>query len=116
MLIGEAPGANEDRGGLPFIGQAGRLLDETLEEVGLLRSDLYIANVLKCRPPKNRNPRQNEIGLCRPWLDRQIDLIDPAIIVPMGNFALKLLGGKTMTIGKARGVELEYEGRQVRPS
>ncbi len=115
MLIGEAPGANEDRGGLPFIGQAGRLLDETLEEVGLLRSDLYIANVLKCRPPKNRNPRQNEIGLCRPWLDRQIDLIDPAIIVPMGNFALKLLGGKTMTIGKARGVKFEYEGRQVLP-
>ncbi len=115
MLIGEAPGANEDRGGLPFIGQAGRLLDETLEEVGLLRSDLYIANVLKCRPPKNRNPRKSEIGMCRPWLDRQIDVIDPAVVVPMGNFALNLFTVETISIGKARGNRFDYNGRTVLP-
>lgn len=115
MLIGEAPGANEDSGGLPFIGQAGRLLDETLEEVGLLRSDLYIANVLKCRPPKNRNPRKSEIGKCRPWLDRQIDGINPTVIVPMGNFALNLFTTKTISIGKARGQRFDHGGRAILP-
>ena len=115
MLIGEAPGANEDRGGLPFIGQAGRLLDETLEAVGLLRSDLYIANVLKCRPPKNRNPRKDEITKCRPWLDGQINAIDPAVIVPMGNFALNLFSAETISIGKARGKPFDHDGRAVLP-
>lgn len=115
MLIGEAPGANEDLGGRPFIGQAGRLLDETLEEVGLLRSDLYIANVLKCRPPENRNPRRAEIDRCRPWLEAQLEAIDPAVVVPMGNFALNLFTEKTISIGKARGKRFDREGRTLLP-
>ncbi len=115
LLIGEAPGANEDRGGLPFIGQAGKLLDRALAEAALRREDLYIANVLKCRPPGNRNPKRDEIEQCRPWLEGQIEAIDPGVIVPMGNFALKLFAGASITIGKARGKRFGHGGRAVLP-
>lgn len=115
MLIGEAPGKREDETGVPFVGQAGKLLDKTLAAVGLRREEIYIANVLKCRPPANRNPRPEEIELCRPWLDRQIEIVDPSVLVPMGNFALRLFTPKGATIGEAHGRRFEHRGRAVIP-
>lgn len=87
MLIGEAPGYNEDIKGLPFVGKAGKILDELLDSVDLRRQDIYICNILKCRPPKNRNPQKNEIDICTDYLNKQIKLINPSIIIPLGNFA-----------------------------
>jgi uracil-DNA glycosylase len=91
MFIGEAPGANEDRQGLPFVGQAGRLLEQLLSEIGLERGDVFIANVLKCRPPGNRDPLPQEIDNCRPYLYRQLELIAPTVVCTLGNFSTKLL-------------------------
>jgi DNA polymerase len=91
MFVGEAPGANEDRQGLPFVGQAGRLLDKLLEEIGLSRSQVFVVNVLKCRPPGNRDPRPEEIEHCQGYLWRQVELIEPRVICTLGNFATKLL-------------------------
>jgi DNA polymerase len=91
MFIGEAPGANEDRQGLPFVGQAGRLLEQLLSEIGLERGDVFIANVLKCRPPGNRDPLPQEIDNCRPYLYRQLELIAPKVVCTLGNFSTKLL-------------------------
>jgi DNA polymerase len=91
MFIGEAPGANEDRQGLPFVGQAGRLLEELLGEIGLQRSDAFVANVLKCRPPGNRDPLPQEIQNCQSYLFRQLDLIQPKVVCTLGNFSTKLL-------------------------
>src|SRR5688572_15918324 len=90
MFIGEAPGANEDKQGLPFVGAAGQLLTTLLGTIGLSRDDVYIANVLKCRPPGNRDPLPDEIDACKPWLKEQIDLIDPLVICTLGNFATRL--------------------------
>ena len=87
LFVGEAPGYNEDLQGRPFVGKAGKILDELLESIGLHRSDIYIANILKCRPPNNRNPLKTEIDACTEHLDKQIELIQPKIIVPLGNFA-----------------------------
>ncbi|MCX6667413.1 MAG: uracil-DNA glycosylase [Euryarchaeota archaeon] len=87
LFVGEAPGYNEDLQGRPFVGKAGKILDELLESIGLHRSDIYIANILKCRPPNNRNPLKTEIDACTEHLDKQIELIQPKIMVPMGNFA-----------------------------
>lgn len=87
LFVGEAPGYNEDLQGRPFVGKAGKILDELLESIGLHRSDIYIANILKCRPPGNRNPLKTEIDACTEHLNKQIDLIQPKIIVPLGNFA-----------------------------
>jgi uracil-DNA glycosylase family 4 len=87
LLVGEAPGYNEDLQGRPFVGKAGKILDELLESIELHRSDIYIANILKCRPPGNRAPLKSEIDACTEHLDKQIDLIQPKIIVPLGNFA-----------------------------
>src|SRR5436305_4819740 len=87
MFVGEAPGANEDLQGLPFVGLAGKLLETLLAEVGLERSDVFITNVLKCRPPGNRDPQPDEIDVCKPYLFRQIDLIEPNVICTLGNFA-----------------------------
>jgi len=87
LFIGEAPGYNEDLQGYPFVGRAGKILDELLESVGLKRDDVYIANILKCRPPDNRNPLKNEIESCTEYLNKQIELIQPKIILPLGNFA-----------------------------
>jgi uracil-DNA glycosylase len=91
MFVGEAPGANEDRQGLPFVGQAGRLLDTLLEEIGLARADVFIANTLQCRPPGNRDPLPGEIGACQDWLFSKLELIEPLVICSLGNFATKLL-------------------------
>ena len=93
MFVGEAPGANEDRQGLPFVGQAGRLLDRLLEEIGLTRGDVFVANVLKCRPPQNRDPLPQEIDNCQDYLLRQLELIAPRVVCTLGNFATKLLRG-----------------------
>src|SRR5947199_473030 len=93
MFVGEAPGANEDKQGLPFVGLAGQMLDTLLGEVGLDRKDVFVTNVLKCRPPGNRDPQPDEIEICKPYLFRQIDLIEPKVICTLGNFATKLLTG-----------------------
>jgi len=87
IFIGEAPGYNEDRQGLPFVGKAGGILDQSLDSIGLQRQDVYIANILKCRPPKNRNPLKSEVDLCTGYLNKQIELIQPEVIIPLGNFA-----------------------------
>ena len=87
LFVGEAPGYNEDLQGRPFVGKAGKILDELLESIGLHRNDIYVANILKCRPPNNRNPLKTEIDACTEYLDKQIELIQPKIMVPMGNFA-----------------------------
>lgn len=103
MFVGEAPGKNEDLQGEPFVGAAGRLLDSLLEEVGLGRSDVYIANVLKCRPPGNRDPRGEEIDACKGYLREQIRLISPEVVVTLGNFATKLLLNTEVGITRLRG-------------
>jgi uracil-DNA glycosylase family 4 len=91
MFVGEAPGANEDKQGLPFVGQAGKLLEQLLGEIGLERGDVFIANVLKCRPPGNRDPLPAEIANCQDYLFRQLDLIQPKVVCTLGNFSTKLL-------------------------
>ena len=104
MFVGEAPGAREDEQGLPFVGRSGQLLDRLmLEEMGLTRDRCYIANVVKCRPPENRDPKPDEIETCRPYLQRQIELISPRVIVTLGNFAAKLLLDTKDGITKLRG-------------
>lgn len=111
MVVGEAPGANEDRTGLPFVGQAGKLLDLLLAAVDLSRKDsVYICNVLKCRPPGNRDPMADEIELCSPFLKRQIALVAPEVILAVGTFAAQLLTGTNRPLGKLRGSVYAYEG------
>ncbi len=103
MFIGEAPGAEEDRRGLPFVGRAGALLNELLGGIGLTRERVFIANVLKCRPPGNRDPQPAEIESCSPYLERQVELIQPRVVATLGNFATKLLTGSRAGITKVRG-------------
>jgi uracil-DNA glycosylase len=103
MFVGEAPGAEEDRQGLPFVGRAGKLLDELLGGIGMARGDVFVANVLKCRPPGNRDPQPEEIDSCRPYLEQQIGLIEPKVIATLGNFATKLLTGGKVGITRVRG-------------
>lgn len=103
MFVGEAPGAEEDRLGLPFVGRAGKLLDELLGGIELTRKDVFVGNVLKCRPPGNRDPQPEEIDSCRPYLERQIELIEPRVIGTLGNFATKLLTGSRVGITRVRG-------------
>jgi DNA polymerase len=105
MFVGEAPGANEDRMGLPFVGQAGKLLDKLLAEIGLERKDVFVANTLKCRPPDNRDPHPNEIEACQDYLRRQVDLIEPVVICTLGNFSTKLLRGDSTGITRLHGRE-----------
>jgi uracil-DNA glycosylase len=105
MFVGEAPGFHEDKQGLPFVGQAGKLLEKLLAGVGLARSDVYIANVLKCRPPGNRDPQPDEIEACESHLFRQIGLIEPVVVATLGNFATKLLSGRPVGITKVHGQE-----------
>jgi DNA polymerase len=114
MLIGEAPGAEEDRLGDPFVGQAGRLLDNMLAAIGLeRRKNVYIANVLKCRPPGNRNPEPDEVAKCTPFLLRQIELIQPKLIVAMGRFAAQTLLNTDASIASLRGRVHQYAGRPL---
>lgn len=103
IFVGEAPGADEDRRGLPFVGRAGGLLDELLEGIGLTRGEVFIANVLKCRPPGNRDPQPAEIEACRPYLFRQVELIEPKVVATLGNFATKLLTQNPTGITRVRG-------------
>jgi DNA polymerase len=105
MFVGEAPGANEDRMGLPFVGQAGKLLDKLLEEIGMQRRDVWICNVLKCRPPDNRDPHPNEIEACQDYLRHQVELIEPTVICTLGNFSTKLLRRDTTGISRLHGRE-----------
>ena len=107
MFVGEAPGANEDKQGLPFVGQAGKLLDKLLGEIGLQRSEVFIANVLKCRPPGNRDPQPDEIEACESHLFKQIELIQPTVVATLGNFATKLLSGRPLGITRVHGQEQE---------
>ena len=107
MFVGEAPGFHEDKQGVPFVGQAGKLLDKLLGGIGLERSEVYIANVLKCRPPGNRNPEPDEIASCEPHLFRQIELIQPHVVATLGNFATKLLSGKPTGITRVHGQDQE---------
>ncbi len=103
MFVGEAPGANEDRTGLPFVGQAGTLLDGLLEGIGLSREQVFIANVLKCRPPGNRDPRPEEIDACRGFLEEQVALVRPRVVCTLGNFATRLLSGRPDGISAVHG-------------
>jgi uracil-DNA glycosylase family 4 len=115
MFVGEAPGFHEDKQGLPFVGQAGKLLEKLLAQIGMSRSDVYIANVLKCRPPGNRDPQPDEIEACESHLFRQIELIEPMVVATLGNFATKLLSGRQLGITKVHGQEQETTlgGRKV---
>ena len=105
MFVGEAPGFHEDANGIPFVGQAGKLLDTLLAGIGLARTDVFVANVLKCRPPGNRDPHPEEIEACESHLFRQIELIRPTLVATLGNFATKLLSGKPAGITRVHGVE-----------
>jgi DNA polymerase len=115
MFVGEAPGFHEDKQGFPFVGQAGKLLDKLLAGIGLTRSDVYVANVLKCRPPGNRDPQPDEIELCEGYLFRQIESIEPKLVATLGNFATKLLSGKQLGITRVHGQQQEVTlgGRNV---
>src|SRR5438309_2014856 len=109
MFVGEAPGREEDLKGEPFVGRAGKLLDQLVaEEMGMSRDTFYVGNVLKCRPPGNRDPKPDEIASCRPYLEQQIELIGPRVIVTLGNFATKLLLDTTDGITKVRGRTYSY--------
>ncbi len=116
MFIGEGPGYYEDREGVPFVGRAGSLLDRLLVEVGLNRQDVYIANVVKCRPPGNRDPRPDEIEACKHFLVNQIRLVDPAVVMTLGNFATKLLLKTSMGITRTRGTVYPWWNRVVVPT
>jgi uracil-DNA glycosylase family 4 len=115
MFVGEAPGAEEDRQGLPFVGRAGQLLNQLLEEIGLSREEVFIANVLKSRPPGNRDPQPLEIEACQPYLFEQVRLIEPRVLCTLGNFATKLLTGSPVGITKVRGTPQIHElgGRTI---
>ena len=115
MFVGEAPGAEEDRQGLPFVGRAGQLLTRLLEGIGLTREDVFVANVLKSRPPGNRDPLPDEIEACWPFLERQIQLIEPRVIATLGNFATKKITGSQVGITRVRGTPQVHElaGRTV---
>jgi len=116
MFVGEAPGADEDIQGEPFVGRAGQLLTKIIEAIGLARSDVYIANVIKCRPPENRNPEPDEVETCEPFLFRQIDAISPKVIVALGTFAAKTLLKTQDSISRLRGRVYEYRGAKLIPT
>ena len=115
MFVGEAPGFHEDQQGVPFVGQAGKLLDKLLAGIGFTRADVFVANVLKCRPPGNRDPQPDEIEACEAHLFRQIELIEPKVVATLGNFATKLLSGRSLGITRVHGQEQEVTlgGRSV---
>jgi DNA polymerase len=116
MFVGEAPGEEEDQRGEPFVGRSGQLLTKIIEAIGLSREQVYIANVIKCRPPENRNPDPDEVAACEPFLFRQIDVIRPAVIVPLGKFAAQCLLKTTDPITRLRGRRFDYRGTTLIPT
>jgi DNA polymerase len=116
MFVGEAPGFHEDVQGVPFVGVSGQLLTRLLSEVGIDRSRVVIANVLKCRPPANRDPLPDEVATCKPWLRRQVHLVDPAVICTLGNFATRWALGPDVSITRVRGQRFEVSGKTVVPT
>jgi len=116
MFVGEAPGRDEDQQGIPFVGRAGQLLTKIIEAIGLRRDEVYIANVIKCRPPKNRNPELDEIETCQPFLFAQIDAIQPKVIVALGAFAVKTLLQREDAISRLRGRVFDYRGAKLVPT
>ncbi|MQA29790.1 MAG: uracil-DNA glycosylase [Luteitalea sp.] len=116
MFVGEAPGADEDEQGVPFIGRAGQLLTRIIEAMGLTRSDVYIANVIKCRPPQNRNPEPDEIATCEPFLFEQLDIIKPKVVVALGKFAAQTLLQTGDPISRLRGRVFDYRGGKLVPT
>ena len=116
MFVGEAPGGDEDIQGIPFVGRAGQLLTKIIEAIGLTRDDVYIANVIKCRPPQNRNPEPDEVETCEPFLFRQIDVIKPKVIVALGKFAAQALLRTDAPISRIRGKVFDYRGAKLIPT
>jgi uracil-DNA glycosylase family 4 len=116
MFVGEAPGQEEDERGEPFVGKSGQLLTKIIEAIGLSRDQVYIANVIKCRPPNNRNPEPDEVATCEPFLFRQIDVIQPKVIVPLGKFAAQCLLKTMDPITKLRGRQFDYRGTVLIPT
>jgi uracil-DNA glycosylase family 4 len=116
MFVGEAPGSDEDIQGVPFVGRAGQLLTKIIEAIGLTRDEVYIANVIKCRPPQNRNPEPDEVATCEPFLFRQIDAIKPRVIVALGTFAAQCLLKSAEPISRMRGRVFSYRGAQLIPT
>jgi uracil-DNA glycosylase family 4 len=116
MFIGEGPGFHEDKQGLPFVGAAGQLLNRLLEEIGLSRDETYVCNVVKCRPPGNRDPLPDEIEACKPYLMDQIRLVDPRVIATLGNFATRFILGRPTAISRVRGQRHAVDGRVVIPT
>lgn len=116
MFVGEAPGFHEDQQGVPFVGAAGQLLDRLLGEIGLRRDETYIANVLKCRPPGNRDPLPDEIEACQGYLRRQLELVDPRVVITLGNFATRLLLKRDVGITRLRGQTYPWWGRTLVPT
>jgi uracil-DNA glycosylase family 4 len=116
LVVGEAPGQDEDRSGRPFVGRAGRLLDLVLQSAGFARDDVYICNVLKCRPPQNRNPQPDEVSACSPYLLKQVELVQPRVILAFGAFAAQTLLGTDISIGKLRGRTHQYRGVPLVPT
>ncbi|MBM31813.1 MAG: uracil-DNA glycosylase [Chloroflexi bacterium] len=114
MMVGEGPGFNEDKEGLPFVGRAGKLLDKLLSEISITRKDIFITNIVKCRPPNNRDPLPNELEFCSPYLEKQIKIFNPRVIVTLGRFSLSyFLPNKT--ISSVRGQQIELDGRIIYP-
>jgi len=116
MFVGEAPGRDEDEQGIPFVGRAGQLLTKIIEAMGLARDDVYIANVIKCRPPQNRNPEQDEVETCEPFLFQQIDTIKPKVVVALGTFAARALLRTLDPISRLRGRVYDYRGAKLVPT
>lgn len=116
MFIGEGPGADEDIQGIPFVGKAGQLMNKAFEGVGIKREEVYIANIVKCRPPQNRNPEKNEADACKEYLETQINLVNPEVIVLLGGVALKNILGDEYNITSSRGKWFEKDGRKILPT
>ncbi|HSL66910.1 MAG TPA: uracil-DNA glycosylase [Actinomycetota bacterium] len=116
MFIGEGPGYYEDKQGEPFVGAAGQLLNRMLEEIGVRRADVRITNVILCRPPGNRDPMPDEVETCTPWLREQIELVDPRVIVTLGNFATRFMLDKPISISRVRGQRFPLERRTIIPT
>ena len=116
MFIGEAPGFHEDKQGEPFVGAAGQLLNQLLSEIDVPRGAVYINNVILCRPPGNRDPFPDELEACQPWLDERVAIIDPAVVVTLGNWATRYILGRQISISRVRGQRFPWNGRTVIPT